>query len=288
MAGFLSGLDKFGLGDFESVDVFEEEKKEERKEEERQKEALEKKDASSKRTEADYLFDKSYECPCCDKKFTSKTVRTGRVKLIGQDPDLRAKYQGVDPLKYDTVSCPNCGYSALTRFFTNITSPQLALIKDKICKNFKKQGELPETVTYEEAYETHKLVLINAIVKKCRASEKAFICLKTAWILRAMREELDPKADDYAAKCTEYQTQEKDFLKNAYDGFVTAVAKENFPMCGMDETTIDYLLAALAWETDNLEMASRLVSKVISSRVAKSNIKEKARDLKDHILEAKK
>lgn len=279
MAGFLSGLDKFGLGDLEGVDVFEEEKK---------KEEAQKSEAKAEMTEADYLFDKSYECPCCDKKFTSKTVRTGKAKLIGQDPDLRAKYQGVDPLKYDTVSCPYCGYSTLTRFFNTITSPQLSLIREKICRNFKPQNDQSETVSYEEAYETHKLVLINSVVKKCRASEKAFICLKIAWLLRAMREELNPEDSDYAAKCEEYQSQEKDFLKNAYDGFVTAVSKEDFPMCGMDETTIDYLLAALAWETDNLDMASRLVSKVITSRVAKNNIKEKARDLKEHIIEAKK
>ncbi len=279
MAGFLSGLDKFGLGDLEGVDVFEEEKK---------KEEAQKSEAKAEMTEADYLFDKSYECPCCDKKFTSKTVRTGKAKLIGQDPDLRAKYQGVDPLKYDTVSCPYCGYSTLTRFFNTITSPQLSLIREKICRNFKPQDSQSETISYEEAYETHKLVLINSVVKKCRASEKAFICLKIAWLLRAMREELNPEDADYAAKCGEYQSQEKDFLKNAYDGFVTAVSKEDFPMCGMDETTIDYLLAALAWETDNLDMASRLVSKVITSRVAKNNIKEKARDLKEHIIEAKK
>lgn len=279
MAGFLSGLSKFGLNDLEDVDVFEEEKKEEQEQ---------KTEAVAEVSEEELLFDKSYECPCCGRKFTSKTVKTGKAKLIGQDVDLRAKYQKVDPLKYDTVSCPSCGYSALTRFFNTITSPQINLIKEKISANFKEQEPTDAAVSYEEAFEMHKLVLINAVVKKCRASEKAFICLKIAWILRAMREELNPEDADYPKKCNEYQEQEKEFLKNAYEGFVTAVAKEDFPMCGMDETTIDYLLAALAYETNNLDVASKLVSKVITSRVAKNNIKDKARDLKEHILEAKK
>ena len=35
--------------------------------------------------EEDVLFDKSYQCPICDKKFKVKAVRTGKLKLIDQD-----------------------------------------------------------------------------------------------------------------------------------------------------------------------------------------------------------
>lgn len=281
MANLLSGLSKFGLGNLENSELFEDEKKAEEKT---------KVAAKTEVTEEDLLFDKTYKCPICDNEIKSKTVRTGKAKLMGTDTDLRARYQGIDPLKYDTVSCPNCGYTAVTRFFSTITSPQAALIKEKISANFKPTDSAKTAISYEEAVETHKLALVNAIVKKCRASEKAYICLKLGWLLRGQREELQnsTEGENFEVKISELQNEELEFLKNAYEGFVSAVSKEEFPMCGMDESTIDYLLAALAWENKKYDVASKLVSKVITSKIAKSNLKDKARDLKDLIISDKK
>ncbi|OYO42964.1 hypothetical protein CG709_20930 [Lachnotalea glycerini] len=130
--------------------------------------------------------------------------------------------------------------------------------------------------------------MVNAIVKKCRVSEKAYICLKIAWLIRGQREDLDETANDYKDLVTKSETEELEFIKNAYEGFSAAVAKEEFPMCGMDESTMDYLLAALACQCKQYDMASRLVSNVITSRVAKNNLKEKARELKTVILQERK
>ena len=47
-----------------------------------------------------FIFDKTYTCPVCDKGFKTKTVKTGKVKLISADTDLRPKYQHMDSLKY--------------------------------------------------------------------------------------------------------------------------------------------------------------------------------------------
>ena len=38
---------------------------------------------------------------------------------------------------------------------------------------------------------------------------------------------------------------DKEILKNALDGFVEARQTEDYPMCGMDEITVEYLLAVL-------------------------------------------
>ena len=65
-----SGLDQFGLGKLEKMDVFEEEHK---------KEEGETAAAEPKVTEEDLLFDKSFVCPVCDEEFHSKMVRTGKV-----------------------------------------------------------------------------------------------------------------------------------------------------------------------------------------------------------------
>ena len=48
--------------------------------------------------EQDYLFDKTYTCPVCEKSFKSKTVKSGKARMIGTDQDLRPTFEGVDSL----------------------------------------------------------------------------------------------------------------------------------------------------------------------------------------------
>ena len=57
-------------------------------------------------------------------------------------------------------------------------------------------------------------------------------------------------------------------------------------MCGMDENTVDYLLAALAMEFGDYFDASKLLSKLITSYSVSNRLKDKARDAKE-VLQAK-
>ena len=86
--------------------------------------------------EADKLFDKKYTCPICENNFTSKTVRSGKARMVRTDMDLRNVYEGIEPLKYDVILCPKCGYAALARFFPNVSSIQQKYISEKITPNF--------------------------------------------------------------------------------------------------------------------------------------------------------
>lgn len=61
-------------------------------------------------------------------------IRTGKVKLLSADTDLRPKYQLVDSLKYDALVCPSCGYAALSRFFKFMMPAQAKLIRENITK----------------------------------------------------------------------------------------------------------------------------------------------------------
>ena len=83
------------------------------------------------------------------------------------------------------------------------------------------------------------------------------------------------------------QQEETELLANAYDGFMSAFSKEDFPMCGMDETTTTYLIADLARRIGKYEESSRWVSKVLTSRSASDRIKDKARDIKEMINQQK-
>ena len=71
---------------------------------------------------------------------------------------------------------------------------------------------------------------------------------------------------------------------NAYKGFVEARQSEGFPMCGMDEITIDYLIAVLAVRFKKFDVASRMIASILASPSANARMKDKARDLKEEVL----
>lgn len=279
MGNLFSGLEAFGLGKLSGVNVYTDESE--------KKESNAKGAVKQQLTEADIIFDKGYTCPVCDKEFKSKTVKTGKAKLISADSDLRPKYHTVDSLKYDAIVCPECGYAALNRFFNYMTSPQAKLIKAQITANFKGLSEEGETLSYDEALAKHKLALLSAIVKKSKLSERAYTCLKIAWLLRGKAETLPADTANHDEVIKQLNKEEAEFIMNAYEGFVNAFSKEMFPMCGMDENTTTYLVADLARRCGKNSEASRWVSKVLIARDANERIKEKARMLKDLIKEEK-
>lgn len=275
MSGLLSGLASLGLGNLESAKVFEEPEKETVQQGQVEVPQVE---------EKDLVYEKTFECPVCDSKITSKVMKSGKVKLEGTDMDLRPRYEGIDPMKYDVILCPKCGFTALTRYFKAMTSVQVKLIKENISKNVKLHPFDGEIYTYEEAMERYKLALACAIVRQAKASEKSYVCLKSAWVLRGWQESLDDKAADYEAKKKELEAAEMEYLKNALDGFMGAMASESFPMCGMDEVTMDYLIAVLAMKFKQYDVSSKLIGSILVSANANARMKDKARELKEMII----
>lgn len=279
MGGLLSGLASLGLGNLENKKIYEKPKKENDKAQQGTAAVV------SKMEEKDYIYDRSFECPVCGTKFTSKTMKTGKARLIETDMDLRPKYDGIDVVKYDVEVCPVCGFAALSRFFKNMTPMQAKMIKQNISSSVKLHEYKGEIYTYEEALERYKLALACAVVKMAKAGEKAYICLKSAWLLRGYAEHLDDQVPEYQKKMAELSEEEENYLQNAYEGFVDARQTEPFPICGMDETTMDYLLAVLARRFKQYDVASRMVSSILTSNSANNRMKDKARDLKEMLKE---
>lgn len=280
MGNLFSGLEKLGFGNLNDVKLFDEPAKKEAGEEKKQE--------VHKASEVDMLFDKTYTCPVCGQEFKVKAVRAGRAKLDHMDSDLRPVFTPGDTTKYSAIVCPKCGYAALDRFFPNITFKQEKAIKENITPKFKGLKETGEIYTYEDAIERYQLVLLTTIVKGAKNSEKAYVCLKLAWLVRGMSESLDPAAADTAAKKKELETEELSYLSNAYEGFSKAVSSENFPLVGMDENTLAIVLGDTARKLGKRDEASRWLSSVITSRVAKNSVKEKARVIRDAMIEEDK
>ena len=253
MAGILSGLKSLGLGDLEKRELYEEEEK-----------VIPIRKAEPKRSvveEKDLIYDKSFSCPVCDEKFTSKVMKTGRTRLVSTDLDSRPIYEGIDSNKYDVV---------------------------EICNKIKLQPPVGETYQYEEVIPRYRVALACAIVKHGKDSEKAHICLHFAWLLRGYAQMLEEEGKLTAEDAKELKEQELECLKKALEGLVNARQKENLPICGMDQTSLDYIIAALAYELGKATIAAKMVSEILVSPVANSRIKDKARYLKQLILEEHK
>lgn len=274
--GLLSGLSDLGLGKLEGAEIFEEEKKPEPKKVEKPKE-------EAPFDENDVLFDKSAECPVCGKKFTYRAVRTGKARPIGQDPDLRTRYEKFDPAKYDVVVCPYCGYAVLTKYFTSLPAAQVKLIREGIGGKVHGVANNP-ILSYDDAIQRYQLALASSIVKHAKDSEKAFVCLKMAWVIRGKKESITEDDPDYEEVMKQLRDDENEALKAAYEGFVSARQKESFPIAGMDEITIDYLLAVLSARFEKYDVAQKLIAGILLNRTANNRIKDRTRDLKDQVL----
>lgn len=282
--GLMSDLAGMGLGNFVGTDIYADSK-------EKSPDHGTADNAANVPEEKDFIFDKSIDCPVCGKKFTTKIMKTGKAKLVHADKDLRPVYEGVDATKYDVQMCTHCGYTALSRFFPMVTAAQAKLIKENISSKVVLPVFEGETYSYEDVMKQYQLALACAVVKRSKNSERAYICLKSAWLMRGHYESIlhDATADKATKDLVPtLKEREKEYLLNAYNGFVEARKTESYPMCGMDENTIEYLVAVLAIGFKKYDVAGQSVSAILTSLSANSRMKDKARELKEEILEALK
>lgn len=257
MDNLFSGLEELGFKNLDSIDLYNQENTKEN-----QNDASVKNEVSSE----NFLYDKSYICPVCGNNFKAKAVKVGKTRLVSKDTDLMPRYENINPLFYDVIICPRCGYSAMIKYFDKIRDEQALLIKSKITPRFKARI-YPDTYDIDIAIERYKLALLNAVVKNAKSSEKAYICLKTAWLYR-IKESSD---------------EEQKFIEQALIGFKEAYEKEAFPVCGMDRFTLMYLIGELSRRLGNDHEALLWFGKVIVSPNINPRLKELARDQKDLI-----
>lgn len=278
----LSGLEQFGINVEDQKEIFAEEKK---KEQVKVQKPEKKEYVKEEQPEENFLFNKRIRCTICDRVFDVRMVKSARIKRMQPDFDLRPRFENIDTLKYDIYACPYCGYAAMGRYFEHLTKGQIQLVKDNVCATYKRTGDkVPDTYTYEQAVARYKLALYNSMVKRAKTSEKAYTCLKISWLYRAMADETTGTTEEDKAKKAEYRELEEQFYKEAYDGFQKALATEDFPMCGMDSFTMDYLLASMACHFRDFSYASKCVSNILSSQVADRRTKDRALELKEQII----
>ena len=283
MDKILSGLAKFGLDEKLVNSLFEEEESYERK----SAQAAAQKVVEPPK-ETDYLLLKSVRCPICDGTFRTPVIKTGKARRKDPDLDLRPRFEGIDTNKYDIASCPKCGFTAMHRYFGHLAPVQVKLIREGVVAKFKtppaKSITELDVISYDTAIDLYKIALYTSVVKKGKNSEKAYTCLKIAWLLRGKIEELSVDKEKNKAAIEVCEKDYVTFYQQAFDGFVKAMASESYPMAGMDQSTTDLLIAAMAYNLGQYEYAARFVSQLIVSHTAPSNVKNRAHGLKEKIV----
>lgn len=273
-----SGLEALGFDSLDGIQIFEEKKPQEEDKEDKEEEFH----------EEEMLFFKTYQCPVCDHENKVLAVRLGKLRSSTVDTDLRPIYEKMDPLKYDAVVCEQCGYAALTKFFQGIMLRQQKLIKEKISSSFKGINNDLQIYSYDEAILRHKMALLCTVVKGGKDSEKAYNCLKLAWMLRGKRENLSLEGSKAKQIEKELLKEEKNLLLKAYAGFDAAFSNEPFPMCGMNQYTVMCIMADLARRSGQYQVSKRWISLILVDKATPDRIKNKMRDLKELVTREEK
>lgn len=253
MDKFFSGLEEFGFKDLNNVELY-------KQEDESISEVKSKDDFNP----LNFLYEKSFSCPVCGNEIKAKAVKNGKTRLLSKDTDLMPRHAPINPMFYDVVICPKCGYAALAKYFDKIKHEQTLVIKSTLTPKFKPKV-YPDEYDVDIAIERYKLSLLNSVVKNSKVSERAYTCLKLGWMYRLK--------DD--------SENELKFLEQALVGFRDAFTKEPFPICGMDTYTLIYLLGELSRRLGLTEDAMRWFGKVIVTPGVNPKLKEMARDQKD-------
>lgn len=271
--GLFSGLEALGFKN-ENMQVYETKAEE-------KTETVQKEQTMPTVKEEECLFPKTHECPVCYEKFKSLAVRAGKLHSVGQEDDLRPLYNGMDPLKYDAIVCPHCGYAALSRYFSNMMPHQAKTLRAEVKAKFKGMNVSEKLYDYDEAILHYKMVLMCDVIGGVKNSRRAYTCLKLAWIMRG-------KLEQEASKLTteerdKLQSDELECIQNAYNGYTKALSSETFPMSGMDEPTVCYLVADLAYRLEKYRESLLLISQIVTRKDLSPRIKDKALELKEKI-----
>ena len=237
------------------------------------------------KNEKSFLQDKVMTCPLCGEDFETKLVRPKILKETVADFDLRPLHEGIDLLKYDVTMCRNCGYATLTEDFKPISGEQKEAVWKEVSRKYQPDYNLlPVVFSYQDAIERYKYAMATVLAKKGSASEKAMICLEMGWVFRGQADEMKQLHPEQKPERKKLRKQEMVCLKKALDCFCKARKEESFPIRNMDDNTLGYLIAALAFEVGEGELARQELIRISEREDLTEELKDKIEELKKRIL----
>ncbi|MDR3091248.1 MAG: DUF2225 domain-containing protein [Clostridiales bacterium] len=210
--------------------------------------------------------EKSYDCGVCETSFKARVSRSTKLRFSSTDADLHPNFNPMDPMLYDVIICPHCGYASMTMYWNKLTELQIKSLNEifEISKNPPMFGKV---VGFREAMEKYKRALLSSVVKGAKHSEQGYVCLKLAWLNRLVNNNRG-----YIL-----------FISKALRHLEKAYTQENFPICTMDEPTLGYLLAYCNYYLYHYDEALRWLGKILPTAELPQRLRDKALDLKESI-----
>lgn len=215
------------------------------------------------------IYPKTYTCPACEQEFKSPAIRKGKTRLESQDTDLKNNFSPIDPMYYDIIMCPKCGYSTLTHLFGKLLTRQgAAWLKHEPKPVIR---EYPLMLSAEDAISMYNIALEVSDALDKNSSEKAILCTSIAWMYRDLKD----------------KKQEKVYMVKAINHFISAIQNERAPYSGYDEGRVKIIVGDFLRRLGKLDDAGKWVGSVLTDQTALPMHKEKAMNIKDLIREEK-
>ncbi|NLC11024.1 MAG: DUF2225 domain-containing protein [Firmicutes bacterium] len=163
------------------------------------------------------LFLKNCDCPLCGKAYATPRVKRSKLRPSKVESDFCIRYKGLNPIYYQVMVCPNCGYS-YTEHFSPLRPQDKEMLKKRISPA---KNDFTGERTLELAVESYKRALLCAMMKKEKHSLLAALNLHLAWLYRfaedkSREEEFLQRARDYYLKMYEEEADIKDLARVVY------------------------------------------------------------------------
>lgn len=211
------------------------------------------------------LYDKKCTCLMCEKKFTTKKVRSRFVKVKKYDTDFCPEYESTEanPMLYGVKVCPHCGFSFTKEFSSYFLPGTREEIEEKVCRNWKPQ-DFGKKRTMNEAINTYVLGAFCGTLKKEKHITIAGMYMRLAWLYRSL----------------ENEEQELRFSKLALTEYKESYSTADFQGTQMSEVRLLYILGELARRTHSYKESIQFFSKVVDkkNKTIELSIVEMARD----------
>lgn len=208
------------------------------------------------------FYTKRYTCAFCGAKFPSLVVKSKNVRLLRTDSDFCPYYRAENPLFYEVVVCPRCGYAFNQEMPKKLSDRERSVLAQRLPEirrplKFDGVRNLPLAVAAFHA----AIACLEAIGGKRLLLGKLY--LKIAWLYRTSGNE----------------AEERGYLEKALWYFDEAYRTEHSPDPAL-ELNLLYLLGDLSMRLGLDDAAARWLSKILThpKRSVNPGIISRARD----------
>lgn len=219
----------------------------------------------------EFTFTVQKTCPICGE--STRIVKTKSKLMVEKtDEDFCVHYKGFNPYFYKIWFCEHCGFAADEKTFLG-TMPSLHkkkiqefLAQRKLGMQFVEERGIPDAVA------SFKLAIFYAEMTDQPLARRAGLYLELAWIYRADGE----------------QEKEAEMMQRAADLYDTSLMTERYPINGLSDNTVVYLVGAIYFRMKDYEKSTQYLSRIIGDQSIRDNdnrLYKRARDLWQTIRE---